>query len=813
MQRTLCTIVLLFRTFDCAPLSEPPIIELSDGERGHFSFDYCPVTIYDESTLNATVLVNYTAHCFCIYNPAYSKSVNCSVPGPTFKFRAGTTVHMTWYNRVLGSSVSDESSLNQYRDLSLFNVHSHGFHIDFEQDNVRISIPPQTSYTYTYTIPEDHYPGYHILHSHQHGATSFHKTAGLFSAAIIEYPDTLGERIYDPNLWNMRQTVMIMHMMYGVDRSVCDCTDEAAWSAMITQIGNRGQSYSYCYEYCSFPELQRLASDYVYDMESNIGDEFKLWLINGQRQPTVHDLVVNRWRRIRLLNVMSQYYLQLSLPLQGCSWFLLALDGLYLYESQPRDLSVAPYNGQFILPPAGRSDFAVMCSDEGVFDVTSSQSNVDSELNQLPRMDAGIVLFSLQVNSVNSEFADLEGNDISSLPTAFPLKPRYLDDLSTVNNGDIDACQCNSFDASSFDDNPCTVEMRQNGQGGASHVINALLFDPDVPMQVLQFNQIYEFTLDLGSHVYHQHIYPFQLQEDIGSGFLGHAFDYLDTIGAQNPFLIRTALYDFAGVMMIHCHNLPHEDKGMMTWYFVANELNLTSCSDSQPDRITPQPSFQPTIYFTTTQPTESPSPNPTIEPTPFPTNEPTLEPTFHPSVEPTQEPTHPTNNPTTTPSVEPTQQPTEEPTLEPTLQPTIQPTQVPTMVPTVMPTPSPTQAGDSADEEEEDGIVTTVFVTTQIPKPTQVPTVASRPNTTNSGDIITDAGKYESVFGIDAENAIIIDLVIGGIILAVVIACCVIYFCCKYGKRYNEIEESATVDSNPVDAIQQKSDLVPVQV
>ena len=148
----------------CAPLLEPRVLELQDGERYHFSFDYCPVTIWDNSTANATLLLNYTAHCFCQYNPAYHNSMNCSVPGPTFKFRTGTTVHMTWYNRVQGSSISDESQLNEYRDISLFNVHTHGFHIDFDQDNVRIAIPPQTSYTYTYTIPDDHYPGAVTLH-------------------------------------------------------------------------------------------------------------------------------------------------------------------------------------------------------------------------------------------------------------------------------------------------------------------------------------------------------------------------------------------------------------------------------------------------------------------------------------------------------------------------------------------------------------------------------------------------------------------------------------------------------------------------
>ena len=222
---------------NCVAFDEPRIIKIADGERVHLSIDYCPVTIWDNSTANATMLLNYTAHCFCQYNPAYRKSVNCSVPGPTFKFRsfsfslshhdvlmdcnivietdrftAGTTVHMTWYNRVQGSATTDEQSLNEYRDLSLFNMHTHGFHISFQEDNVRLIIPPQTSATYTYSIPADHYPvcfgsrhsshferrsesenmenmhcfcrwldvqGIHILHSH-HQLSAFTLSLSLF---------------------------------------------------------------------------------------------------------------------------------------------------------------------------------------------------------------------------------------------------------------------------------------------------------------------------------------------------------------------------------------------------------------------------------------------------------------------------------------------------------------------------------------------------------------------------------------------------------------------------------------------------------
>ena len=199
-----------------------------------------------------------------------------------------------------------------------------------------------------------------------------------------------------------------------------------------------------------------------------------------------------------------------------------------------------------------------MCSDPGIFEIVTSTSNPDNELNNLPRVDAGIVLWRLQINAQDSDFADLPGNDISNLPLSFPPKPRYLDDLSNLNDGDIAECECTSFDPSAFGGNGCLVQMRQT-QGGTNHVINNLLFDPDIPMQILQFDSVYEFTLDLGSHVYHQHIYPFQLQEDIGTGLLGNALDYMDTVGGDTPFRMRTALYDYSGTMLLHCHLLPHE--------------------------------------------------------------------------------------------------------------------------------------------------------------------------------------------------------------------------------------------------------------
>lgn len=59
-----------------------------------------------------------------------------------------------------------------------------------------------------------------------------------------------------------------------------------------------------------------------------------------------------------LVVVLLKDYMQIALPPQ-CEWFLLAHDGIFLYENRPRDLNAAPYNGQFVLSMAGRADIAV----------------------------------------------------------------------------------------------------------------------------------------------------------------------------------------------------------------------------------------------------------------------------------------------------------------------------------------------------------------------------------------------------------------------------------------------------------------------
>ena len=147
--------LLLLRTY--IALDEPQVIELFNNDRIHLTIDYCPITITDPA--NGRTIVTFTGRCHCQYDSILEESFNCSSPGPTFIFHPGTTVHMTWYNIFVGSP-SNPNLENVYRDISVWNIHTHGFHISPYQDDVIFHLDPGTSHTYTYTIPSNHYPGF-----------------------------------------------------------------------------------------------------------------------------------------------------------------------------------------------------------------------------------------------------------------------------------------------------------------------------------------------------------------------------------------------------------------------------------------------------------------------------------------------------------------------------------------------------------------------------------------------------------------------------------------------------------------------------
>lgn len=98
----------------------------------------------------------------------------------------------------------------------------------------------------------------------------------------------------------------------------------------------------------------------------------------------------------------------------------------------------------------------------------------------------------------------------------------------------------------------------------AEYRINGLEFDPETPWQQIPLGSCEQWTLKStgGVHPFHIHVNPFAargLDSD-------DPWVWRDTVvvDARNPVVLRTRFLDFPGKTVFHCHNLVHEDRGMM---------------------------------------------------------------------------------------------------------------------------------------------------------------------------------------------------------------------------------------------------------
>merc|ERR1711907_234120 len=99
------------------------------------------------------------------------------------------------------------------------------------------------------------------------------------------------------------------------------------------------------------------------------------------------------------------------------------------------------------------------------------------------------------------------------------------------------------------------------------------------------------------------------------------------------------------GKMMIHCHRLNHEDRGMMSQEDIVDPVHggVCACSPANDNQFfTRTPTNPPTLPPVPAQPTNPPTPNPTAPPTPNPTPPPTPAPVVTPTNPPVTTPTNP---------------------------------------------------------------------------------------------------------------------------------------------------------------------------
>jgi FtsP/CotA-like multicopper oxidase with cupredoxin domain len=255
-------------------------------------------------------------------------------------------------------------------------------------------------------------------------------------------------------------------------------------------------------------------------------DEFVL--VNGQYQPT-GSVNQGEWTRLRLIfsGLSVALELQMTTNTAECEWFLLAKDGIYV-EGAPRKLGDTVFLG-----PGNRADVVMRCSAVG--EVVLGSTNTASDQAQ----QTNIVTLTVEASTASPD---------QDLPQFTPYHPDYLADLYTSTN-------TSTFDLSfAFGGGGCTI----NGES----------WDGSTSLGSMEMGSIQEWTVSgINKHPYHLHVNSYQLKDVTDDSGYFKDGDWHDCLYPPSGVSVDKTLFavdSYVTKSIIHCHFLPHEDKGCM---------------------------------------------------------------------------------------------------------------------------------------------------------------------------------------------------------------------------------------------------------
>ena len=205
--------------------------------------------------------------------PFRTRCLGGSVPGPTIKLSAGTTLNVHFRNLLEeqpGSyKTTDPGRSNRYGDADQGNLHFHGGHVSsvLPADDTTLVVPPGQHYNFSVPFPADHMPGLHWLHPHHHGSSSLHLVGGAALALIVkDPPGSLPKEVEDAE----EQILVFQDWDIPTARNIARKAGDAAFASSLEMIQGG----------------------------EDVGQRFVT--INGMYQPTL-TVVQGVWQRWRIL--------------------------------------------------------------------------------------------------------------------------------------------------------------------------------------------------------------------------------------------------------------------------------------------------------------------------------------------------------------------------------------------------------------------------------------------------------------------------------------------------------------------------------
>lgn len=264
--------------------------------------------------------------------------------------------------------------------------------------------------------------------------------------------------------------------------------------------------------------------------------------VNGIHAPYAN--VAKGWYRLRLLNGSTARVYNLAFS-NGMSFYVIGADG---------GLLATPENvNSLMLAPGERADVLVDFSGMAIGQSVYLLSKKFSQYNVQGRQQYNIMKFVVEQATAPAFTIPTSLSTINSIPTASAITTRTFDIAAMIGG------------------------MGGHGSMGR-HSINGKVFEMDRVDETVQANttEIWEFDNLMGDEIHPMHIHGVQFQVLSRTGGRGNLIatekGWKDTALLMPGEKVRVIMTfpAYTGVFVFHCHNLEHEDDGMMLNYRIS---------------------------------------------------------------------------------------------------------------------------------------------------------------------------------------------------------------------------------------------------
>lgn len=263
-------------------------------------------------------------------------------------------------------------------------------------------------------------------------------------------------------------------------------------------------------------------------------------IVNGLHAPYLN--VGTTWYRLRILNGSTARVYKLAIT-QGIKMQIIGSDGGLLRA--PETVS------EILLGPGERLDVLVDFSALSVGTEAYLVSNSFSQYDVQGRQSFKLLKFKVD----------------RALSSGFTL-PSFLSDIADIN-------QMNAINTRTFDISAMAGGEGGHGGGMGRHSINGRIFEMDRIDETVNAGttEIWEFDNLMGDEIHPMHIHGVQFRVLHRQGgrneIIASEKGWKDTVLVMPGEKVKVIMTfpEYTGVFVFHCHNLEHEDDGMMLNY------------------------------------------------------------------------------------------------------------------------------------------------------------------------------------------------------------------------------------------------------